>query len=31
MVLDGALKAEFESDGLCRNCQIWWHSMPQAA
>lgn len=27
MVLDGVLKAEFE-DGLCKNCQIWWHSMP---
>jgi hypothetical protein len=28
MVLDGILKAEF-ADGLCQNCQIWWHSMPQ--
>ena len=31
MVLDGALKADFASDGLCRKCQIWWHSMPQAS
>jgi len=30
MVLDGVLKAEF-ADGLCQRCQIWWHSMPQAA
>ena len=29
MILDGALKAEFESGGLCKKCQIWWHSMPQ--
>jgi len=29
MVLDGILKAEF-AGGLCQNCQIWWHSMPQA-
>jgi len=28
MVLDGVLKADFE-EGLCRTCQIWWHSMPQ--
>ena len=31
MVLDGLLKAEFESGGLCKKCQIWWHSMPQAS
>ena len=31
MVLDGALKAQFESSGLCKECQIWWHSMPQAS
>ncbi len=30
MVLDGVLKAEFE-DGLCRQCRIWWHSMPEAS
>ena len=30
MVLDGVLKAEFEGD-LCKKCQIWWHSMPQAS
>ena len=27
MILDGVLKAEF-ADGLCRRCQIWWHSQP---
>lgn len=30
MVLDGVLKAEFDGR-LCRMCQIWWHSQPQAA
>lgn len=30
MVLDGVLVAEFEA-GLCRRCQIWWHSLPQPA
>jgi len=30
MVLDGVLKAEF-NDGLCKKCQLWWHSMPQAS
>ena len=30
MVLDGVLKAEFEA-GLCKQCRIWWHSMPQAS
>ncbi|WP_027713938.1 nuclear transport factor 2 family protein [Desulfuromonas sp. TF] len=27
MVLDGILQARFE-DGLCKECHIWWHSMP---
>lgn len=31
MVLDGVLSAEFDTGGLCRNCQLWWHSMPVAA
>lgn len=30
MVLDGVLKAEFMG-GLCKSCQIWWHSVPQAS
>jgi hypothetical protein len=30
MILDGVLKAEFEGGSLCKRCQIWWHSMPQA-
>lgn len=29
MVLDGVLLASFE-DGLCKKCQIWWHSLPLA-
>lgn len=29
MVLDGVLRAEFEPDGRCRVCRIWWHSQPQ--
>jgi hypothetical protein len=29
MVLDGVLKAEF-ADGLCKECRIWWHSVPLA-
>lgn len=29
MILDGVLKAQFE-DGLCNECDIWWHSMPVA-
>ncbi len=29
MVLDGMLKAEFDDNGLCTNCAIWWHSLPQ--
>jgi hypothetical protein len=31
MVLDGVLKAEFAEGGLCRRCELWWHSMPQPA
>jgi limonene-1,2-epoxide hydrolase len=30
MVLDGVLKAELEG-GLCRQCRIWWHSLPLAS
>ncbi len=30
MVLDGVLVARF-ADGLCRECRIWWHSLPVAA
>ena len=29
MILDGMLQAEFDG-GLCRRCDIWWHSMPEA-
>jgi len=29
MVLDGVLKAAFEG-GLCKECHIWWHSLPVA-
>jgi len=29
MVLDGVLKAEF-AGGLCRRCDLWWHSLPEA-
>jgi hypothetical protein len=29
MVLDGVLKAAFEG-GLCKECYIWWHSLPLA-
>jgi len=28
MVLDGVLQARFEG-GLCHDCRLWWHSMPQ--
>lgn len=28
MLLDGVLSAEFQG-GLCKKCQIWWHSMPE--
>lgn len=27
MVLDGVLQAAFEG-GLCRECRLWWHSIP---
>ena len=27
MVLDGVLVAQFEGS-LCRECRLWWHSMP---
>jgi len=27
MILDGVLHAHFDG-GLCRECSIWWHSMP---
>lgn len=27
MVLDGVLQAHFDGD-LCRECRLWWHSMP---
>ncbi len=30
MVLDGLLTAEFDG-GLCRQCRLWWHSMPLAS
>lgn len=30
MVLDGVLQAEFAGD-LCKECRLWWHSMPQAS
>ena len=29
MVLDGALQAQF-AGGLCKDCRLWWHSMPMA-
>jgi hypothetical protein len=29
MVLDGVLQARF-AGGLCQDCRLWWHSMPQA-
>ena len=28
MVLDGVLAARFDG-GLCRECRLWWHSMPE--
>lgn len=28
MVLDGVLQAQFDGT-LCRECRLWWHSMPQ--
>jgi limonene-1,2-epoxide hydrolase len=27
MILDGVLEARFEGN-LCKECHIWWHSMP---
>jgi len=30
MVLDGVLKAELDGN-LCKRCDLWWHSMPQAS
>ncbi len=30
MVLDGVLQASF-SGGLCSDCRLWWHSVPQAS
>lgn len=30
MILDGMLQAEFDG-GLCRRCDIWWHSMPDTS
>ena len=30
MILDGVLQAEFAA-GRCRECRIWWHSMPAPA
>lgn len=29
MALDGVLSARFEG-GLCRECRLWWHSLPMA-
>ena len=29
MVLDGVLHAQF-AGGLCKDCRLWWHSMPMA-
>jgi hypothetical protein len=28
LVLDGMLVADFDTNGLCRVCRVWWHSMP---
>ncbi len=30
MVLDGILETQFDGK-LCRECRLWWHSMPLAA
>jgi limonene-1,2-epoxide hydrolase len=27
LTLDGVLVAEFQHDGLCRECRLWWHSV----
>jgi hypothetical protein len=29
MILDGVLEAKFDK-GLCRECRLWWHSLPVA-
>lgn len=26
LVLDGVLRAEFNAQGLCQECWIWWHN-----
>lgn len=28
MILDGALRARFNADGLASKVEIWWHSLP---
>lgn len=28
MILDGLLQARFDAT-LCRECRLWWHSMPE--
>ena len=30
LALDGVLTARFNDPGLCRECRLWWHSMPLA-
>jgi len=30
MALDGVLRATFEGE-LCKSCELWWHSLPQAS
>jgi limonene-1,2-epoxide hydrolase len=30
LTLDGVLAADFDADGLCRECRLWWHSVVQA-
>lgn len=30
MILDGVLHARFDG-GVCSECSIWWHSLPQAS
>lgn len=27
LALDGMLQAEFDTDGRCRTCRLWWHSI----
>ena len=29
LALDGMLVAEFNADGLCQSCRLWWHSVVQ--